>query len=67
MAVHQDQPDSYCKHRFMTFRACVKLPIYVDGIDAIINTQIMKTPHYIIVHLTSLYHERKPEAGTLKK
>ena len=51
----------------MTCRACVQLPLDVDGIDTSINTQILKTPRGLIVRLADLYNGRNPEIGTLKK
>ena len=39
MTVHLDQTDPNYNHSHTTFRACVKLHIDVDGIDASINTQ----------------------------
>ena len=67
MAVHPYQADSNCKHSHMTCRACVQLPLYVYGIDASSNNQIIKPPHYLIVHLAALDNGRKPDIGTLKK
>ena len=51
----------------MACRACVKLLIYVDEIDATINTQTMKNPHYLLVYFAVLYNERKPGIVTFKK
>ena len=51
----------------MTCRACVQLPRDEYGIDASIDTQMMKTPHDIIVHLEALGYGRNPDIGTLKK
>ena len=51
----------------MTCRDCIKLPLDVDGIYASIDTQILKSPHNILVHLADLDYGRKPDIGTLKK
>ena len=51
----------------MTYRPCVQLPLDVDGIDARIDTQTMKTPHGLLVKLAALENLRKPDIGTLKK
>ena len=51
----------------MTCRAYVKIPIYAYGIDTSINTQMMKTPHDLLVYLADLYNVRNPDIGTLKK
>ena len=67
MAVQPYQADPNYKHSHMTCRACVQLPLDVDGIDTIINTQTLKTPHDLLAHLADLYNGRKPDIGTLKK
>ena len=67
MTVHPEQDDPNCKHSRMTCGGCVQLPLYVDGIDARIDTQILKIPHYIIVHLAALENGINPDIGTLKK
>ena len=67
MAVHQDQVDPNRKHVRMTCRAFIQLPLDLDRIYASIDTQIMKPPHIIIVHLESLDNGRKPDIDTLKK
>ena len=67
MAVHPDQADPNCKHSRMACRAFVQLPLDVDGIDTIIYTQMLKTPHDLLVHLAALDNGRNPEIGTLKK
>ena len=67
MIVHPDQADTNCKHSCMTCRVCVQLPLDVDGIDASIYTQMLKTPHNILFRLKALDNGRKPDIGTLKK
>ena len=67
MEVHPYQADPNCSYSCMTFRACVKLPLNVDGIDARINTQMLKPPHDLIVQLAALDNGINPEIGTLKK
>ena len=51
----------------MACRACVQLPIYVDGIDAIIVNQILTQPHNILFHLEALDYFIKTDIGTLNK
>ena len=60
MAVHPDQADLNCKHSRITFRACVQLPLDVYGVDSSINTEMLKTHNYILVHLADLDNGRKP-------
>ena len=67
MAVHPEHADPNCKQSRMTFRACVKLPLYVYGIEAIINTPMPKTPQDILVHLAALENGINPKISTLKK
>ena len=51
MTVHLDQADRKYKHSRMTCRACVQLLFDEDGIDASINTKMLKTPHDLLFHL----------------
>ena len=51
----------------MNFRACVQLPLDVDGIYASIGTQMPKTPHILISQLADLNNEIKIGISTLKK
>ena len=67
MTVHTDQADPKCNHSCMTCRACIKLPLYVDGIDSSIDTQILEKYHILLVHLAALDNGRNPDIGTLKK
>ena len=67
MTVQPDQADPNCKNSRMTCRACVQLPLDVNGIEASINTKMLKIPHDIIVHLATLENAKKPHIGTLKK
>ena len=67
MTVHPNQADPNFKHSQMTCRACVQLLIDVDGVDARINTQMLISPHDLMVHLAALGNGRKPDIGTLKK
>ena len=62
---YQDYPNY--KNSSMSFRACVQIPLYVDGIDASINIQMLNIPHDLLVHLAVFDNGRKPEIGTLKK
>ena len=67
MTVQPDQADPNCNYSCMTFRACVQLPLDVDGIDSRIDTQIMKTTHDLLVHLAALDDGRNTDIGTLNK
>ena len=67
MEVQPDQYDPNRMHNIMTCRDCVKPTIYVDGIDTIIDTQILKTPHIFLVNLMVLDNGIKPDIGTLNK
>ena len=42
MRVHPDQADPNCNCSHMACRACVQLPLDVDGIYSSIDTQILK-------------------------
>ena len=65
--LHPDHAYPKCKHSHITCSAFVQLPLYVDGIDSIIDTQMLKTPHGLLVQLASLDYWRNPDIGTLKK
>ena len=67
MTVQPEQAGPNCKHSRMNCRACVQLLIDVDEIYAIINTQMLKKPHGLLVHLVALDNGEKPDIGTLKK
>ena len=41
--------------------------MYVNGIDTIIDTQVLKFTHILLVHLATLDNGRNPDIGTLKK
>ena len=65
MIVNPYQAGPKCKHGRMACRAFVKLPLDVDGVDAIIDTQLLKTPNIILVNLVASYTGRNPDIGTL--
>ena len=44
MTIHPDQADPNRKHICMTCKSFVQLPLDVNGIDAISNTQMLKNP-----------------------
>ena len=67
MTVHPYQADLNCNYSLMRYRACVQLPLDKDGIDSSIDTQILKIPHDLLVHLAILDNERKQYIGTHKK
>ena len=67
MTVHPDQADPNFNYSRITCRTCVQLPLYVYGIDASIDTQIMEKPHILLVHFATLDNGRKPDIVTLKK
>ena len=51
----------------MTCRECVQLPLYVDGIYASIDTQMLKPPHILLFRLDALYNGRNLDIGTINK
>ena len=51
----------------MTCRSYVLLPLDLDGVYSSIDNQMLKTPHYLIVHLVALDNVIKPDIGPLKK
>ena len=53
MTAHPYQADPNCNNIRITCRACVQLPLDVYGIDSSIDTQIMKNPHDLLVHLAA--------------
>ena len=65
MTVNQDDPN--CNYSCMNCRSCVQIPLYLDGIDASIDTQMLKSPHILLVHFAALDNGRKSDIGTLKK
>ena len=67
MMVHPYQVDPNFNNSFMDCRSFVQLPLYVEGIDSSINTNIMKNPHILLFHLAALENGRKPYIGTIKK
>ena len=67
MVVHTYQADPNCKHSRIIFRACVQLPLYVYGIDDSIKTQMLKTPHCLLLHLEALDNGINTDICTLKK
>ena len=67
MKINPDQAKKKFNHSCMACRACVKLPLYAYGIDAIIDTQMLKNTHNMLVHLAALDYGRNPVIGTLKK
>ena len=44
MTANTDQADPNCKQNHMTCWVCIQLPLDVYGIDASINTQMIKNP-----------------------
>ena len=67
MMVHPDQSDPECKYSCTTCRECIQLPLYVYGIDAIINNQMLKISHILLVHLSALKNGRNLGIDTLNK
>ena len=51
----------------MNCRDRVKPPLYVDRIDYIIDTQILKTPNILLFNWLGLDNGIKPDINTLKK
>ena len=67
MTVHSYQADPKSKHIRMTCRECVQLPLDLYAIGPFIDTQTMKAPHDLILHLEALYYGIKPYIFTFKK
>ena len=67
ITTHPYQADPNRKNSRMIWRACVQLQIYENDIDASINTQMLKTPHDLLVQLAALDNVRSTVIGTLKK
>ena len=67
MTFHPYQADPKCIHSCMTCRACIQLPLDVDGVNSSIDTQILKTPRDGLVHLAALENGINPDIGTLKR
>ena len=65
--VHPDHADPKFNYSRMTCRACIQLPLDIGGIDASMYTEMIRNPHILLVNLASLYNERNPDIGTLKK
>ena len=55
------------KHNHMTCRACVKPSLYLDGVYDIIDTQMLKPPHNMLVQLADLYYGRNIDIVTFNK
>ena len=51
----------------MRYRDSVKLPRDVYVIDAIINNQMLKTSHDLLLHLVDLNNGINPDISTLNK
>ena len=51
----------------MTCRACIKLPLYVDGKDSRIDTNMITPPHILLVQLAALENRINKDIGTLNK
>ena len=67
MTVHPDQDDTNWNCSLVTCRVCVQLPLYVDVIDASIDTQMLKSSDILLVHFAALDNGRKADIVTLKK
>ena len=67
MTVLPDQANTNCKYSLITCRACIQLPLYVYGIDASIDTHILKNTQTILVYLADLDNGRNPDIETLTK
>ena len=51
----------------MTYMACVQFPLYLYGIDANTDTQMLKIHHVIILNLEALENGINKDTGTLNK
>ena len=67
MKVHPDQADQNFNYSRITCRACIQIPLDIDGIDSSIDTHMLVKTHILLVHLANLDNGRKPDIGTLKK
>ena len=67
ITVHLDQADTNCNCIHVTCRACIQIPLDIDGIDSSIDTHMLVKTHILLVHLANLDNGRKPDIGTLKK
>ena len=67
VTVHPYKANPNYKHSQMTCRAYIQLPLYVDGINYSIDTQMMKTPYILLLRLKDLDNGRKLYIVTLKK
>ena len=67
ITVGPDQADPKFNKSHITCRDCVQLLLYVDVIDAIIDTQILKNPNILLFRLVALDNEKNPDIGTIKK
>ena len=65
--VHPDQVDPKYKHSRMTCRDCFEPPLDLYGVDAIIDTKMLKNPHIILFPLGALDNGINPDIVTLKK
>ena len=54
ITMHPDHFDSKCKHSCMTCSACAQLPVDVYWIRDKIDTQILKNPRDLLIHLAAL-------------
>ena len=62
-----DQADPKWNQNRMTCRDRVKLTLYVDGIDAVTDTQMLNNPHNMLAHLADLDYGINPDIWRLKK
>ena len=67
VTVHPYQADPKYKNNSMTCKACVKVLLYVDGIYAIIDTQMPEKYHDLLFQLKALDYGRNTDIGRLKK
>ena len=65
--VHIDQDDPNCNYSRMTYRSCIHIPLYVDGIYSSIDNHMLLKTHILLFRLVALENGRNPDIGTLKK
>ena len=67
MMIQPYQVDPKCKQSHMPCQDFVQLTLYIDEIDARIDTQILKTTHHLLFHLLDLEYGENLDIGTPKK
>ena len=64
---HPDQAYLKSKYRRITWMACVKLPVNINEIYAIIDIQMLNVSHNFLSCLSCLDNERTPDIEFLNR